>query len=90
MINAPINSDYLYVNLPDKSGLGLVIVKKILLLHDVSLQTYSVNDLENVFTFSMPVYNHNMDTNPVIDFLNGRFSTSMYKMVTPYFIPQKI
>ncbi len=45
-----------YVERPAKSGLGLVIVKRILRLHGSYLKAYIQNNSSNIFTFSMPVY----------------------------------
>jgi K+-sensing histidine kinase KdpD len=42
---------------PAKLGLGLLIVQKILLLHNSILKTQFQNG-SNIFTFRMPVYNH--------------------------------
>jgi signal transduction histidine kinase len=40
-----------------RSGVGLLIVKKILQLHESSLKAYTDNTDGNTFTFGMPVYN---------------------------------
>jgi K+-sensing histidine kinase KdpD len=42
---------------PAKLGLGLLIVQKILLLHDSSLEAYTHDGSRNIFTFPVPVYN---------------------------------
>ncbi|MEJ7767661.1 MAG: HAMP domain-containing sensor histidine kinase [Chitinophagaceae bacterium] len=42
---------------PGKLGLGLLIVQKILLLHNSSLAAYTHEGTCNVFTFPLPVYN---------------------------------
>ncbi len=55
-INAPVNDNEEYINLPGKSGLGIAIVKKILYLHNASLTAWTQNNL-NTFTFSMTIYN---------------------------------
>lgn len=39
------------------SGIGLLIVKKILQLHDSSLKASADNNAGNIFTFSIPIYN---------------------------------
>lgn len=41
---------------PQKLGLGLLIVQKILLLHDSSLEAYTHNSSRNIFIFPLPVY----------------------------------
>jgi signal transduction histidine kinase len=41
---------------PAKLGLGLLIVQKILLLHDSSLEAYTHEGSRNIFTFPIPVY----------------------------------
>lgn len=41
---------------PAKLGLGLLIVQKILLLHDSSLEAYTHDGSRNIFSFPMPVY----------------------------------
>ncbi len=41
---------------PVQLGLGLLIVQKILLLHDSSLEAYTYKGSRNIFTFPMPVY----------------------------------
>jgi signal transduction histidine kinase len=41
---------------PAKLGLGLLIVQKILLLHDSSLEAYTQEGTRNIFTFPIPVY----------------------------------
>lgn len=41
---------------PVKLGLGLLIVQKILLLHDSSLEAYTHEGTRNIFTFPLPVY----------------------------------
>jgi signal transduction histidine kinase len=51
-------------NRPAKSGLGLLIVKKILLLHHYSFKAESHTGTENVFTIIMPVV-QNTPHNPV-------------------------
>ena len=56
-INASEKQHGSYDNRPSKSGLGLMIVKRILYLHGSSLRAYTINDAENVFTFSLPVQN---------------------------------
>jgi signal transduction histidine kinase len=42
---------------PAKLGLGLLIVQKILLLHESSLEAYTHDGSRNIFIFSLPVYN---------------------------------
>jgi signal transduction histidine kinase len=42
---------------PAKLGLGLLIVQKILLLHDSSLEAYTHDGSRNIFSFPIPVYN---------------------------------
>lgn len=46
-----------YAKRPAKTGLGLIIVKKILSLHHFPLKALS-EEGQTVFTFSMPVYKH--------------------------------
>ncbi len=43
-----------YDTRPSKSGLGLMIVKRILLLHTSSLRV-RVNENQNIFSFSLPI-----------------------------------
>ncbi len=45
-----------YTNKPIKSGLGLIIVKKILHLHGSVLKARIINDSVNIFSFSLPTY----------------------------------
>ena len=42
---------------PARSGLGLVIVKKILHLHGSVLKAHHVNNSGNIFSFSIPISN---------------------------------
>jgi signal transduction histidine kinase len=42
---------------PAKLGLGLMIVKKILLLHNSSLEAYTHEGSRNIFVFALPIYN---------------------------------
>ncbi len=49
------DGDPLLERRPQKLGLGLAIVQKILLIHHTSLKAYSSNG-SNVFTFRIPVY----------------------------------
>lgn len=55
-INGFREEDGLLDKRPQKLGLGLVIVQKILHLHDTSLKASTQND-RNIFTFRVPVYN---------------------------------
>lgn len=45
-------------NWSSRSGVGLLIVKKILQLHGSSLKAYTDSNTGNIFTFGMPIYNH--------------------------------
>ncbi len=54
-INSRSKQDNLWLNRPSDSGLGLVIVIKILQLHDAKLHT-SVSGNKNVFSFHLPAY----------------------------------
>ena len=56
-INSPETEMVQYVERPAKKGLGLVIVKRILRLHNTSLKAETLND-QNLFSFSLPEYNH--------------------------------
>ena len=47
----------LTANWSSRSGIGLLIVKKILQLHGSFLKAYADSGTGNVFTFSLPVYN---------------------------------
>ncbi len=49
-----------YTDRPAKSGLGLVIVKRILRLHNSYLVASSKSENINVFSFSLPVYEPNL------------------------------
>lgn len=41
---------------PAKLGLGLLIVQKILLLHNSGLEAYTHEGSRNIFVFPMPIY----------------------------------
>ena len=56
-INASEAGSVQYADRPTKHGLGLVIVKRILRLHHTSLAA-TVNNNGNIFSFSLPVYDH--------------------------------
>lgn len=56
-INSKEAKDAESANKPARSGLGLVIVKKILRLHGSVLKAYHVNDSGNIFSFSLPISN---------------------------------
>jgi signal transduction histidine kinase len=56
-INSPVDNSSLMNRRPAKLGLGLMIVKKILLLHDSSLEAYTHEGSRNIFVFSLPIYN---------------------------------
>ncbi|MEP6926903.1 MAG: HAMP domain-containing sensor histidine kinase [Ginsengibacter sp.] len=54
-INSPENEQGQQTVKPG-SGLGLSIIKKILYLHNSSLQAYSTSNSVNIFTFSVEIY----------------------------------
>ncbi len=56
-INSEEAKDAESANKPARSGLGLVIVKKILRLHGSVLKAHHVNDSGNIFSFSLPISN---------------------------------
>ncbi len=56
-INTLKDDDSLISRRPPKLGLGLLIVQKILLLHNSSLKAYTHGGSNNIFTFPMPVCN---------------------------------
>ncbi len=55
-INNPAKEDE-RISKPSRSGLGLVIVKKILYLHGSQLQANVINNTANSFSFSLPIIN---------------------------------
>ncbi|MEJ7680998.1 MAG: HAMP domain-containing sensor histidine kinase [Segetibacter sp.] len=55
-INKSEEESKLTADWSSRSGVGLLIVKKILQLHDSSLQAHTDNT-GNTFTFGMPIYN---------------------------------
>ncbi len=60
-INSRENEDGQTLNKPG-SGLGLLIVKKILHLHNSLLQAYRTENSGNIFTFGIEVYNRTGNT----------------------------
>jgi len=56
-INNPEEEGLLTTDWSSSSGVGLLIVKKILQLHGSSLKAITDNNTGNIFSFSMPVYN---------------------------------
>jgi signal transduction histidine kinase len=56
-INNADNESELPTNWSSRSGVGLLIVKKILHLHGSFLHAYTQKETGNVFTFSLPVFN---------------------------------
>ncbi len=54
-INHYSDEDNPFNNRPAKSGLGLLIVQKILHMHGSSLKAYTKNNLINVFSFRMAI-----------------------------------
>ncbi len=54
-INSPAETTSQLNSRPERSGIGLLIVKKILALHTFSLQV-QVETNQNIFTINMPVY----------------------------------
>ena len=59
-INNPENEYRLQMDKPG-TGLGLYITKKILYLHNSSLQAYCINNSHNIFTFAIEIYNQNQN-----------------------------
>ena len=53
-INSTEKQNNTYDTRPSKSGLGLMIVKRILLLHESSLQV-RVKESQNILSFSLPI-----------------------------------
>jgi signal transduction histidine kinase len=56
-INSPADDSSLINKRPAKLGLGLLIVQKILFLHNSSLEAYTHEGSRNIFIFSLPIYN---------------------------------
>ncbi len=56
-INTTEKGSIEYANRPMKQGLGLVIIKRILMLHNTNLEVITTGNT-NTFFFSLPVYNH--------------------------------
>lgn len=56
-INNPEEETILGTNWSSGSGVGLLIVKKILQLHNSSLKVLKGNNIGNSFVFSLPIYN---------------------------------
>lgn len=54
-INTPETEEVQYIHRPAKQGLGLVIIKRILHLHNTHLEATIATDT-NTFCFSLPVY----------------------------------
>ncbi|MDQ2720073.1 MAG: ATP-binding protein [Bacteroidota bacterium] len=55
-INSTEKGSIEYANRPMKQGLGLVIIKRILMLHNTNLEAITTGNI-NTFSFSLPVYN---------------------------------
>jgi signal transduction histidine kinase len=55
-INNADNESVLHTNWSSRSGVGLLIVKKILHLHGSVLHAYTAKETGNVFTFSLPIF----------------------------------
>jgi signal transduction histidine kinase len=55
-INNADNESVLPSNWSSRSGVGLLIVKKILHLHGSYLHAYTQKDVGNVFTFGLPMF----------------------------------